>query len=410
MVRLPAGIRGLIRSIPRSKVAAVAVVIGWALASCAPAVSVRILKLDKPKKTSVLAVYPFEFRWSEPAYRSFQLGWLEAMDLIPYQRWAIYGPGEFHIREPSDDNAFAATDIASVLSQQGYRPEEILVVRAWAEKQEQRSSRQIYDSNGKPVGQRLDAQITLIAHMEVVDPWSRQVIAEIQATGQEDPFATPDETDPSPVLTRLVRTMSGRLADALGDLTISQEEPRTVPFQYSWNPSMLYEFEDQGRPSLESQLATLDPVSRDAFRSAPLRYFSPGLTDAQITELEHLQGGLWISRIEPSGAESSLQVGDLITAIEGGRATPLLLARFPPPIGGRRQRELDGPSREGRIHSRQAHGWRIDGSALGPVQGVRRFSTAAARDEAWAGQSARGVTATTEVPTAIASAPTMASR
>src|SRR4051794_6305158 len=105
---------------------------------------------DQLEPQAVL-VYPFGFRWDEPAWRAYALG--ERMVAAAYgavgARALLFGPGELKIYRPDDDNAWAATTAATLLPAYRLKPEQVVLLRAWAEKRVLSSRQDVSDARGR---------------------------------------------------------------------------------------------------------------------------------------------------------------------------------------------------------------------------------------------------------------------
>lgn len=292
-------------------------------------------------KASALVIYPFGFRWSEPAYRSFELSHrLIAVAVEQVGDSAlVFGPPDFKVYRP-EDNGWASNNLITLLPNLRLRPDQAVVLRPWAERRAASSRRELFDSKGKPIGAGAVEEITYLGHIELVHPSSRTVLVELSGEAKVDPFApkVEDEADPTPELTGLMLSLTAKALEALRGNLVPPGKPRDFGLTCAFNPQAALAYADEGRPPLEAMLAQADPLEAEILRVARVRFANPGMTDAQATLLSRLPGGLYVRRLPPS---SRLKPGDLITAIAGEPALPQTLqrARFsegPVPIKVRR--------------------------------------------------------------------------
>lgn len=283
-------------------------------------------------------VYPFGFRWDEPAYRSFELsqrltnvGVAEAGDVL-----SLWGPGEFRVMRADDDAAWVATTALPLLSQTGARPDQGIIVRPWAEQRVSSSLRETSDAKGRQAGAANAQETVYIGHVEIVHPASHEPLLEAEAQVKVDPFADPGpdaDFDPAPALTalmeRLMRESLAKVKVYAGRRT-AQELPK-APLAYT--PAAALHWSDGARPSSELELAKMDAAQLDLFLQARARYLNPKLSDLEAAKLMRLHPGL---RVMAPGF-GQLSEGDLITTIDGQPAAPQVWARlrFSPQVPAR---------------------------------------------------------------------------
>ena len=304
----------------------IALVAPWACACASVQFHIQV-RPGRALKVDSVAVYPMGFRWSEPAYRSFQLSQALVPLLIETERFAVFGPGEFKIYRASDDNPIAATDLADVLTRHGLPPTTVLALRPWAEKQVESDTKQAFDSTGHPVGQQRVERLSVLLHLEISHGEQKEDIAEITARVEQDPFAEREDTDPMPEVTRALQQMvelALQSLDEAGRLT-ARHVHRDIGFSYLWVPRILFDYEEPGRPALEKWLATQDLVTKEAARLAAYKFFLGGQDDHTIGAMLRLPGGLWITDSERPG--DGLRRGDVILEVAGEPATPQVLHR-----------------------------------------------------------------------------------
>jgi hypothetical protein len=285
------------------------------------------LQLDPALEISAIVVYPFGFRWPEGAYRSFELS-QRLIDVVldkAGDQALVFGPSEFHVYKPQDDNAWAASNAVALFPQYGLSAHKALVLRPWAEKRQATSQKELYDANGKPKGRSTVQEVTYFGHVELLHPSTRQVIVEELGEAQVDPFADhPDDGDPAPELTQLMQGLTAAALDAVSDQLKAPAKPTSFDVTYELIPDEALKFEDEGRPELEKQLAKLDPVEADVVRLARVRFANPGIKDKEAGKLLKLPGGLYVTS---AGSAFKARPGDVIHLIDSRPALPQTLQR-----------------------------------------------------------------------------------
>lgn len=300
-----------------------------ALSGVACQTAYRTQRAVPPELTAhAVVVYPFGFRWPEPAWRSFELSQrLISEGLAASGEQALFfGPSEFKLYRPQDDNAWAASNVVSRLVSYGVRPEEGLVLRPWAERRVQTLQRELHDARGNPVGAGAGEETTFLGHVEVLHPSSGRVLVEVTGEAVVDPFAerTDEGADPSPELTRL---MVGLTREALAALEVTLSPPRSPspPLgEVLLVPWEAFSYAEEGRPALTPQLAAMDDLDAELVRHQRLRFANPELAPEMLTRLARLPAGLYV-REAPEGAK--LSPGEVVVGLDGGPALPQALAR-----------------------------------------------------------------------------------
>ena len=302
----------------------------WLLVLCGCS-SVSVVTHPPPRALELVGVfvYPFGFRWDEPAYRSFELS-QRLVDVAVAEggnRLSFWGPGEFRVMRPDDDAAWVATTALPLLTQTGARPDQGIIVRPWAEQRVSSSLQEASDAKGRRAG-ATNAQETLyIGHVEIVHPATHEPLLEAEAQVKVDPFADPGpdaDFDPAPALTqlmeRLMRESMAKMKVYAGRRT-AQELPN-APLAYT--PAAALHWSDGARPSADLEMVKMDAAQLDLFLQARARYLNPKLSDLQAAKLMRLHPGLAVM----GPGLSQLSEGDLITTLDGQPAAPQVWARL----------------------------------------------------------------------------------
>jgi hypothetical protein len=292
-----------------------------------------------------VVVYPFGFRWPEPAWRSFELSQRLIDEALAEsgEQALFFGPSEFKVYRPQEDNAWAASNAVARLATHGLRAEQALVLRPWAERRAQSVQRELQDAKGHAVGVGTAEETVYLGHVEVLHPSSGRLLVEVTGEALSEPFAerTDEGADPLPELTRLMAGLTREALAALDD-TLRPPRPPAPPLaEVALVPWEAFEYAEEGRPAFASQLAALDALDAEVVRHQRLRFANPGLEPDALGRLSHLPAGLYVLEAPGSG---KLAPGELVVSLEGGPALPQALARvrFSPTPVQIRVRRPDG--------------------------------------------------------------------
>ncbi|WP_224368353.1 hypothetical protein [Hyalangium versicolor] len=298
---------------------------------------------------SAVVVYPFLFRWPEPAYRSFELSerLLDVALAEAGERAFFFGPSEFKVYRPEDDNAWAASNAVTLLPPYGVRPEQALVLRAWAERRIQSAQGEVLDAKGRAVGQNTVEETTYLGHVEVLHPSTHQRVLEISGEAKADPFAEhPDDgADSAPELTRLMENLTREALRGLEDQLHAPREPSPALARVALVPWQAFEYSEEGRPAHVAALATMDPLDAELLRQQRLRFANPALETSLLDRMARLPAGLYVLSAPETG---KLAPGDVILQFDGQPALPQVLARArlaPVPVQAQVQRASGGTAR-----------------------------------------------------------------
>ncbi len=300
------------------------------LAACGAHVNKTVNLPKDPLELTTVIVYPFGFRWPEPAYRSFELSQrlIDAAAAEAGDRLVFYGPTEFKVLRDRDNSGWVSTTALSLITQSGERAERAVMLRPWAEKRVTQSSSEAVDRKGKTRSGSSNEETLYIGHVEIVHPSSREVLVEVNGEAKTDPFAEArpeDEYDPARVLTELMTRLTTEAIDVVAKLAPAREVKPDFGVKVALAPSASLAYQEEGRPSASQQNEALDPVAQELFVDNRARMLAPFLTDAQLTRITRVAVGLFVASA-PEG--SKLQAGDVITQIDGGPPLPQRLYRL----------------------------------------------------------------------------------
>lgn len=297
---------------------------------------------------SAVMVYPFVFRWPQPAFRSFEVSerLLDVALAEAGERALFFGPSEFKVYRPEDDNAWAASTAVTLLAPYSVRPEQALVLRAWAERTVQSAQGELLDAKGRAVGQNTVEETTYLGHVEIVHPSTRQRVLELSGQVKADPFAEhPDDgADPAPELTALMENLTRQALRELEEHLHAPREPSPAPAQVALIPWQAFEYSEEGRPAHAGALASMDPLDAEVLRQQRLRFANPALETPLLDRMIRLPAGLYVLSAPEA---NKLAPGDVILQLGGQPALPQVLARTrlaPVPVEAQVRRANGGTS------------------------------------------------------------------
>ncbi|MGC4115904.1 MAG: hypothetical protein QM765_15200 [Myxococcales bacterium] len=305
---------------------AVLIAAGCTLLCACGSVPVRV-RPGQVLDAQAVAVYPTNFRYEEPAYRSYELSQALALQAVGTKRYAVFGPGEFKLVRNSSDNPFVGSDIALQLADRGLSAVAALVFKPTLEKRAQSAVKQLYDEQGRPKGSARVEEATMVARLEVFHSASREIIAETSGQVEVDPLVPRDATNPLPEATALLQKMMTRVLDAIAERAPGKKIERAPGFEFLWNPKAALDFALEGKPALAEDLGKLDALEQDVALEARLRFFHPKAPEALLGKLGRLPAGLYVTTVSEAAAPSGLQVGDLVLNVNDEQASPQSLQR-----------------------------------------------------------------------------------
>lgn len=320
-------------------------------ACCALLVAVCACQTDRALRREVylpsgvtaeaVLFYPVVLGWEQPAWRSAELS-QRLLDLAAErvgEEALLFGPSEFTVQRAEDDNAWAASTAVLRLVPYGVAPERAVVVRAWAERHQQKGQRELVDAQGRARGSSAVEETHYLGRVEVLHPSSRTLLVEVRGEAVVDPFAerTDEGADPAPELTRLLEQLTREALVALGPVLRPPRQASPPLGQVALVPWQLL--------ALEPQLEAMDMLDADLLRQQRLRFANPKLPLELLARLSALPAGVYVLEA-PAG--SRLATGELVVSLEGAPALPYMLTRArlaPRPLTAR-IRKVDGSFQE----------------------------------------------------------------
>lgn len=284
------------------------------------------LKPGEKLPVEAAAIFPFHFRWDEPAYRSFELSQMLVLQAMATQRYAVFGPGEFNLVSATSDNPFLGSDFALGLADRGLSPMRAIVFRPSAERRTQSEVKQVFDDQGRPKGHARVELSSVLVKLEVFHSASREILAELSGRAELDPFAERDPSDPTPEVTALVNRMMKVALEQIEERAPGAPLDREPGFSYRWCPKSALEFALEGKPALSAALQRMDALEQDVATEARMRFFYPKLDDRSLTRLKRSPAGLLVTQVA-SDVGAQLAEGDVVVEVNGEPASPQALQR-----------------------------------------------------------------------------------
>lgn len=293
------------------------------------------LTVKEPKEQLQLTgafMYPFGFRWEEPAYRSFELSQrlLDSALEVGGDQLSFWGPDEFKVMKPEDDGAWVASTALALLTSTASRPDQGIVIRPWAERRVSSSTQEAQDAKGRARGGSNSEQTEYIGHVEIIHPSTHEVLVEAEDHVFVDPFAEPTadaDFDPAPQLTHLMERLVRAAVKKAAGWAAKREVMKLPPLHLAMTPTASVRWADATRPPADLELVKMDSASLDIFMQSRTRFLNPTLTDAQAAKLARLPIGLYV--VPPvDDPRWNVSEGDVLTYIEEEKAEPQVWSRL----------------------------------------------------------------------------------
>lgn len=274
----------------------------------------RTLSLPSTLEISAVTVEPVSFRWDEPSYRALELSQrmidegvrLFGSSLLFFGNWEATGFGEAQPRTKQ-------TPILALLAPYGAAPERLMLFRPWVEVRIQSGATAVQDSSGKTAGKARSEELTYIAHLDVLNADTNEVVAELKGEQDVDPFAEVDDGDPAPGLTRLLNAL---MVEALMSLRphfrVPAAPPRAFSGSFLFAPQQTFRFvQVEGKPSLEELMLKGDALDQEVARRRRIVFANPGISEALVAKLSATRGGLYVV-----DGDLGLRPGDVVLEID----------------------------------------------------------------------------------------------
>lgn len=266
-----------------------------------------------------IAVLPVMLRFQASPYEGFTRGRAIAEQLSTTTGRVVYGPGEFRVDKPDEDDLGRATDLLAALKySKTRRPEQLLGVRVVVEQRVTSGGAQSVDNEGRAGGRRI-ATTEVVVRTELLSMGTRNVVAELEGNAFADPFSKDLEHDPYPDVTRLTAALVERLVEIAG---LEATAPVPAPgLAVVVAPAPALAWAGPAQRSLRDELGALDAIERDSRLLSLLRLLDPSEDRTRARLLRNAPHGFVVVAAEGAAARAGLQPNDLVLTADGA---PLL--------------------------------------------------------------------------------------
>jgi hypothetical protein len=265
----------------------------------------------------LVLVAPVELRWSEP---SALLSYVRTLDveeaLCASGQLETFGPGELPTQLGAPESP-SENDVSRTALRTGVPVAQILFLRASAERREQRSSIHLKDAGGRAAGNALDALVTLVAHVELSQPATHLVIADVTVEAELDPTIDRPLLDAQPELGPLLqRAVAEALSTASSKLALPA--PIELGLRTLAAPGPGLSYSSGPRRSFAESLGHEDALEQEVSRQAALELFTQRASpQSGAGRVRADRPGLLVLDVHGRARASGLLPGDRIVSIDG---------------------------------------------------------------------------------------------
>ena len=297
---------------------------------CAGGVQKTVRFPDQRLELTTAFVYPMEFRWEEPVYRSFELSQRLTDEAVRTsgEQFAFFGPSEFKVMKPKDNGAWVASTALPLLISSGHRADQGVIIRPWVERRKNSSAQETFDKKGKATGMATMEETIYLGHVDVVHPSSSQVLIEMSGEVKVDPFTSEeveDESDPARPLTKMMAALMQEAVRVLASQAMRRPVRPELGLTVALTPQATLSYSEDGKPSTAVDLAAKEPVAQEIFVQDRAKFLAPFLSTAELPKVVKMPVGTYVVAAPPGAKVSP---GDLLLTIDGAPALPQVLARL----------------------------------------------------------------------------------
>jgi hypothetical protein len=292
-----------------------ALMLGALLGACAPRSVVRTPPARPLDGAWGLAVYPVLFRFPVSGYESYDRGRKLAEQLSARTGRLVYGPGEFRLEQPHDDDLHRATNLQAALRfSKERRPEGLYGVRVLVEQRVATATRVAYDAAGRVRGATAEQEVEVAVRVSLLALHGEAPVLELEGSAKVDPFTSDLERDPFPDVTALTARLADEAAALAGWTVATAQGPelKVVPVP---KPAMAFAL--PGRRSLEQELGELDALEQDARFLRLMRARDPDAPRPRLRLYRSAPAGLVVREAGGAAAKAGLLPEDLVVAADG---------------------------------------------------------------------------------------------
>jgi hypothetical protein len=312
------------REISRRFLRAASACLSLLLVACASGPKVNVAPAG-PVPAWGVAVYPVLFREPVSPFQSYVRGRAVAESLAETTGLLVYGPGEFRIDNPDDDDVARGTNLGELVGRgprrlEGLHAVRIVVARSITEGESQR----VEPAGGAGRRRRGEALIEVVVRAELLSAATKQPVAELEGLARVDPFADAVTKDPFPEVTALTELLTARLVKLAG-WPPQASAGRGLKTMSLPAPAMAFSL--GLNRSLAAEWGELDPLDRDGRWEGLLDLLAPGAGRAEKKLLKRAPHGLLVREAPAWAGFESVAPGELLVSADGeplvGRQTLL---------------------------------------------------------------------------------------
>ncbi|MFL5321331.1 MAG: hypothetical protein ACJ790_16850 [Myxococcaceae bacterium] len=289
----------------------------------------KTLEIPSTLEITAITVDPFEFRWEEPAWRSFEVTQRVIDAAIEHSGEKVFLFGTYEATPFGEvQHRGIQSPTVALLSKYGLTIDNLVILKPWAEVRIQSASTSVKEADtGKAAGKSRDEQLTYIGHIDAVAAGTNNPIAEFKAELDVDPLAAHDDVvgDPAPDLTRLMVALTQTALESLGrSVREPANPPRALSAKLAFAPQKTFAYTVAGQDSFAQKLLKMDSLDAELARQNRVAFENPGMSEEMVSKLAATAGGLYVLS---GDAALGLDPGDVISLIDDQPALPQLLQR-----------------------------------------------------------------------------------
>lgn len=268
------------------------------LLGCATAPRLRV-KPPAPVDGWGIAVMPFDMDYPSSTEESYARSLEVANHLAQTTRLLVYGPGEFNVTAPDENDLRKGTDLLKrVHYTQERAPERFLALRLSATE-----TRHLRPESRK-------AEVTVVVRAELLSLASPKVLAAVEGHLAKDTDATLQGGDPWPALTALTVSLVDTLVDAAGFEKLAR------------SPLAGFEFITAPRPSIDFLPASGDmkkphSLEKEAHLLRAIDGLDPTASEDRRALYKDEPWGLLVVSPSPKGKMAQLLPDDFLIDAAG---------------------------------------------------------------------------------------------
>lgn len=286
---------------------------GLLLTACGPRVVTQVAPGNIPRAVNTIAVYPFSVQFSGTPGLSYE----KTVDLVnaalEARRYDVYSYGDFQLFTQDTVGLYEGRTLLSVIKEENIPLESLALLRGGV----------MLEDPARTLAPRRDetqrvirGKLPVLIYVELYHYERQERLARAETRVVLDPLQS-DQGDPFPLLTKTVRQ--------LAQTTLALAEKRAVvpaarapfPISYYADHSLLFRIATDDAPSIARFMLSQDEVEEDTSWMKGYQYFYPEISLLEVQRLNMTPGILVRSVDAPWLLEQGLQVGDILTSLNG---------------------------------------------------------------------------------------------